>query len=91
MIEKNTVLDDIEKIMDQKEDERLPAKLDSLKAYLALLLKFPLLSLEGEREITRLVYEDFYYLVQDTVKKVENLKAGSYIFMGTGQHVPRYP
>ena len=58
MIEKNTVLDDIEKIMDQKEDERLPAKLDSLKAYLALLLKFPLLSLEEEREITRLVYED---------------------------------
>jgi RNA polymerase sigma-32 factor len=58
VIEKNTVLDDIEKIMDQKEDERLPAKLDSLKAYLALLLKFPLLSLEEEREITRLVYED---------------------------------
>jgi len=58
VVEKNTVFDDNEKIMDQKEDERLPAKLDSLKAYLALLTKFPLLSLEEEREITRLVYED---------------------------------
>ena len=58
MIEKNTVFDDNEEIMAQKEDERLPAKLDSLKAYLALLSKFPLLSLQEEREITRLVYED---------------------------------
>jgi RNA polymerase sigma-32 factor len=58
VVEKNTVFDDNEKIMDQKEDERPPAKLDSLKAYLALLTKFPLLSLEEEREITRLVYED---------------------------------
>ena len=46
------------KVRAQKEDERLPAKLDSLKAYIALLSKFPLLSLQEEREITRLVYKD---------------------------------
>jgi RNA polymerase sigma-32 factor len=58
VIDKNTVFDNNEENMEQKEDERLPAKLDSLKAYLALLSKFPLLSLQEEREITRLVYED---------------------------------
>ena len=81
MIEKNTVFDDNEEIMAQKEDERLPAKLDSLKAYLALLSKFPLLSLEEEREVTRLVYEN---QSRDAAEKVavSNLKLVVKIALG---------
>jgi len=81
VIEKNTVFDDNEEIMAQKEDERLPAKLDSLKAYLALLSKFPLLSLEEEREVTRLVYEN---QSRDAAEKVavSNLKLVVKIALG---------
>jgi RNA polymerase sigma-32 factor len=59
MIDKHSVVDGDGEFQERIGDERLPAKLDSLKAYLALLSKFPLLSLKEEREITRLVYEDY--------------------------------
>ena len=58
MIDKHSAVDCDGEFQERIGDEHLPSKLDSLKAYLALLSKFPLLSLKEEREITRLVYED---------------------------------
>ena len=90
MIEKNTVFDDNEESMAQKEDERLPAKLDSLKAYLALLSKFPLLSLQEEREITRLVYEDKNRDAAEKVAAIQPETGGEDCY-GILQYVPQYP
>ena len=81
MIDKHSVVDCDGEFQERIGDERLPAKLDSLKAYLALLSKFPLLSLEEEREITRLVYKDKN---RDAAEKVavSNLKLVVKIAMG---------
>ena len=90
MIEKNTEFDDNEESREQKEDERLPAKLDSLKIYLALLSKFPLLSLEEEREITRLVYKDQNRDAAEKSRSIQPETGGEDCY-GILQYVPQYP
>jgi RNA polymerase sigma-32 factor len=58
MIEKHSMFDNDEGFTEHGDDECLPARLDPLKAYLSQLPKYPVLSQEEEREVTRLVYED---------------------------------
>lgn len=57
MLKKYSMLDDFREL-ESKEDERLPAKHDTLKAYIEGMVKYPMLSREEERQVARLVYED---------------------------------
>jgi RNA polymerase sigma-32 factor len=58
MAKKYSMLDDSRESGEAEEDEYLPVKHDTLKVYIAGVAKYPLLSREEEREVTRLVYED---------------------------------
>jgi len=50
-------LTDREPVESREEDESLPLRRDPLKAYLAQLARYPVLSREEEKKVTQLVYE----------------------------------
>jgi RNA polymerase sigma-32 factor len=56
--DKNEIFDDDRELIEEKKETRLPVRSDPLNAYLSQLRNYPVLSLEEERKITRLVYED---------------------------------
>jgi RNA polymerase sigma-32 factor len=75
------MLDDFREPGEVKEDERLPVRHDTLKAYLLEVAKYPILSREEERKVTRVIYKDKDL---DAVEKltVSNLRLVVKIAMG---------
>jgi RNA polymerase sigma-32 factor len=75
------MLDDFREPGEVKEDERLPVRHDTLKAYLLEVAKYPILSREEERKVTQVIYKDKDL---DAVEKltVSNLRLVVKIAMG---------
>ena len=81
MLKEHSMLDDFREPGEVKEDERLPVRHDTLKAYLIEVAKHPILSREEERKVTRVIYKDKDL---DAVEKltVSNLRLVVKIAMG---------
>ena len=81
MFKKHSTLDNSSEPGEAKEIDDLPVRHDTLKAYTAGLAKYPLLSREEERKVTRLVYEEQDF---DAVERlaVSNLRLVVKIAMG---------
>ena len=81
MLKEHSMLDDFREPGEVKEDERLPVRHDTLKAYLLEVAKYPILSREEERKVTRVIYKDKDL---DAVEKltVSNLRLVVKIAMG---------
>jgi RNA polymerase sigma-32 factor len=73
MVREQSIKDDYREPGEAKEDDCLPARLDTLKVYIAGVAKYPLLSREEEREVTRAIYD---YQDLDAVERlaVSNLR-----------------
>jgi len=73
MLKEYSMLDNAEEPGEAKEDDHSPARHDTLKAYIAGVKKYPVLSREEEREVTRVIYK---YKDLDAVEKltVSNLR-----------------
>jgi RNA polymerase sigma-32 factor len=81
MLKEHSMLDDFREPGEVKEDERLPVRHDTLKAYLIEVTKYPILSREEERKVTQVIYKDKDL---DAVEKltVSNLRLVVKIAMG---------
>ena len=81
MLKKHCEFENVGEPGDPKEVECVPARLDPLKIYITEVAKYPMLSPEEEREITRLVYKDKN---RDAAEKVavSNLRLVVKIAMG---------
>jgi RNA polymerase sigma-32 factor len=73
MLKKHSMLDNSRESGEAKEDDCLPVRHDTLKVYIAGVAKYPLLSREEEREVTRAIYD---YQDLDAVERlaVSNLR-----------------
>ena len=73
MVKEQSVKDDLRESREGKEDDCLPVRHDTLKVYIAGVAKYPLLSREEEREVTRAIYD---YQDLDAVERlaVSNLR-----------------
>jgi RNA polymerase sigma-32 factor len=73
MLKKHSMLDNSRETGEAKEDDCLPVRHDTLKVYIAGVAKYPLLSREEEREVTRAIYD---YQDLDAVERlaVSNLR-----------------
>ncbi|OPY77250.1 MAG: RNA polymerase sigma factor RpoH [Syntrophorhabdus sp. PtaU1.Bin153] len=58
MLKRHSMLHGADESRDSTQDNRSQVRFDTLKAYIAEVGKYPLLSQEEEHEITRLIYED---------------------------------
>jgi len=81
MLKKHSEFDNNGEPGEPKEVDGVPARLDPLKIYITEVAKYPMLSPEEEREITRLVYKDKN---RDAAEKVavSNLRLVVKIAMG---------
>ena len=81
MLKKHSEFDNSGEPGEPKEVDGVPARLDPLKIYITEVAKYPMLSPEEEREITRLVYKDKN---RDAAEKVavSNLRLVVKIAMG---------
>ena len=81
MLKEHSMFDNSRESGEAKGDDRLPARHDTLKTYIAGVTKYPLLSREEEREVTRVIYE---YQDLDAVERlaVSNLRLVVKIAMG---------
>lgn len=73
MFKKHSMLDNYREPGETNEDDCLPVRHDTLKVYIAGVAKYPLLSREEEREVTRAIYD---YQDLDAVERlaVSNLR-----------------
>lgn len=58
MVKEQSIKDDQRESREAKEDDCLPVRHDTLKVYISGVAKYPLLSREEEREVTRVIYEN---------------------------------
>jgi RNA polymerase sigma-32 factor len=81
MFKKHSMLDNSRESGEAKGDDCLPVRRDTLKKYIAGVAKYPLLSREEEREVTRAIYD---YQDLDAVERlaVSNLRLVVKIAMG---------
>ncbi len=81
MLKKHFMLDNSRESGEAKGDDCLPVRQDTLKRYIAGVAKYPLLSREEEREVTRAIYD---YQDLDAVERlaVSNLRLVVKIAMG---------
>jgi RNA polymerase sigma-32 factor len=81
MLKKHSMLDNSREPGETNEDDCLPVRHDTLKVYIAGVAKYPLLSREEEREVTRAIYD---YQDLDAVERlaVSNLRLVVKIAMG---------
>ncbi len=81
MLKKHPEFDNSGEPGESREFEGLPVRFDPLKTYITEVAKYPMLSLEEEREVTQLVYEDKN---RDAAEKVavSNLRLVVKIAMG---------
>ena len=73
MLKKHSMLDNSREPGEKNEDDCLPVSHDTLRVYIAGVAKYPLLSREEEREVTRAIYD---YQDLDAVERlaVSNLR-----------------
>ena len=57
MLKEHSMLDNAGESGEAKEDDRSPARRDTLKAYIAGVTKYPMLTREEEREVARAIYK----------------------------------